>query len=165
MRYTIEIRGKVWDASAQAKRAVKTAKGIRFFHSKGYERSERDLVLELTRQKPVDHEPLNEPLICSIATVFPYRKSERKSIVGSGHLLPRDTRPDVDNITKLYLDCLVKSGWIKDDSLIWALSVSKQWGPPEKVGVSMTIYTAPSLDFLAKIKAKYDELLRGETNS
>lgn len=38
---------------------------------------------------------------------------------------PKSTRPDVDNMTKMFLDCCTKTGFWTDDSLVVSLIIEK----------------------------------------
>ena len=48
--------------------------------------------------------------------------------VKSRHSQPHIHRPDSDNLAKLVLDCLMRSGLIGDDSTVSALQIQKTWG-------------------------------------
>lgn len=154
MKYVIDLKVTPWTASAQQKRAVRAgarkpsrrpakAAPILFFKKQDYLEAEKSLVgmLSLERNRLVGPRwiPLDVPLVVSLMLIFPYRKSEPKGITSTGKLIPRDTRPDTDNLAKLYYDCLTKSRWIADDSIIWYSREAKMWGPPDKVGVRYMI--------------------------
>ena len=47
-------------------------------------------------------------------------------------------KPDIDNVSKLWLDALVSGGIIEDDKNVTELAVAKSYGDAEKV--SCTIY-------------------------
>lgn len=79
--------------------------------------------------------PIEHPVIVRLCIIYPYRKSEPKR--NRGGLIPKITRPDIDNVTKLYLDALQSSGWIKDDSIISHLDVSRRWGPEPGIGMEI----------------------------
>lgn len=60
--------------------------------------------------------PYDFPLEVTIGFEYDYLKkhsaSERKQI------LPKETRPDLDNLEKMVLDALVEAGFMVDDSLV-----------------------------------------------
>ena len=68
--------------------------------------------------------PLEGAVYVKIIWCFPYRKTEKKSLIGEA--IPKDTRPDIDNLNKNLLDVLNKK-IIADDSQIVRLTVEKCW--------------------------------------
>lgn len=60
------------------------------------------------------------PLAVAIGFRFPTRDKTR-------HGKPHTFRPDVDNLAKLILDCIMRAGLIGDDSIVSTLSVQKTW--------------------------------------
>ena len=60
------------------------------------------------------------PLAVAIGFRFPTRDKTR-------HGKPHTFRPDVDNLAKLILDCLMRAGLIGDDSIVSSLAVQKTW--------------------------------------
>ena len=70
-------------------------------------------------------EPIGGPLRVSVNFGYaPLEKHKRKH-GGATVIEAKITRPDCDNLVKMVLDCLVKSGYIVDDSNVTALSVTK----------------------------------------
>ena len=55
---------------------------------------------------------------------YPWRKNEKKSIIMNG-AAPCSTRPDCDNLAKLFCDQLGKANFFKDDAQIYSLKISK----------------------------------------
>ena len=55
----------------------------------------------------------------------------------SRHGKPHTFKPDADNLTKLVLDCMTRSGAIGDDSSVSSLSVRKTWS--ESGGVDVLV--------------------------
>lgn len=53
--------------------------------------------------------------------------------------LPKMTRPDVDNMAKGLLDCLIKVGLIQDDGLIYDLHLRKLTVPQKSRGIRIRI--------------------------
>ncbi|CAB4183215.1 Rus Holliday junction resolvase [uncultured Caudovirales phage] len=60
------------------------------------------------------------PLAVAIGFRFPTRDKAR-------HGKPHTFRPDVDNLAKLILDCLMRAGLIDDDACVSSLAVQKTW--------------------------------------
>lgn len=98
-------------------------------------------VVKASLQAYLDHyapqKPYTGPLSMTIVYVFPYRKAEKKSIVASGTYVPKDTRPDTDNLLKLTQD--VMSGhYYEDDAQIVDLHAVKVWGPTPGIYLEIT---------------------------
>lgn len=60
------------------------------------------------------------PLAVAIGFRFPTKDKAR-------HGKPHTFRPDVDNLAKLILDCLMRAGLIGDDATVSSLAVQKTW--------------------------------------
>ena len=93
-------------------------------------------------KKEAPAEPLSGPLKCCISFRFPYRKSESKAQRELGDI-PHDKRPDLDNLAKLYCDCLSKAGIIKDDGQIAELVLKKSWVEFPSVQISVIEISKP----------------------
>lgn len=120
--------------TAQTKRAVVIpGKGVRFFPSPALKKAEELLARYLAAfRQPA---PMLGPVECRLTLVWPYRLSEKASVKKSGQVVPHYSRPDLDNLSKIYVDALVKAGFLKDDGQIASLILKKGWGPEESVGV------------------------------
>jgi Holliday junction resolvase RusA-like endonuclease len=59
-------------------------------------------------------------LVVCIGFRFPTKDKTR-------HGKPHTHRPDLDNLAKLILDCLMRAGLIADDACVSSLSVQKTW--------------------------------------
>jgi len=104
--------------------------------------------LEAAVEPYIPGEPINEPVYVKIIWLFPYRKTEKKSLIGE--VIPKHTRPDIDNLNKNLLDCLNEK-FIKDDSLIVRLTTEKAWY--ETPGIYVKIATIDPNIFAGKIEA------------
>lgn len=81
------------------------------------------------------------PLQVGIVFVYPHTKESKKLADKTGaDVVVKSTRPDLDNLSKSVLDCLVDSGWIKDDGLIVELILRKGHGERPMVIVDITPY-------------------------
>lgn len=70
-------------------------------------------------------EPIGGPLRVSINFGYAPLEKHKKNHGGATVIEAKLTRPDCDNLVKMVLDCLVKSGYIVDDSNVTSLSVTK----------------------------------------
>jgi Holliday junction resolvase RusA-like endonuclease len=94
------------------------------------------LIQQMAPAKPVD-----EPVKCEMAFYFPHLKSTKKSLLDcTSH---KTTRPDLDNLEKSVLDCLVRCGFIKDDSLVCEKTSSKWHSPDYGIFISLKNPTFP----------------------
>lgn len=73
--------------------------------------------------------PAEGPIQIRITFVFPYRKSEKKTLVASQAVIAHTVRPDLDNMEKALLDTMTRLGFWKDDAQIFDKSTAKVWGP------------------------------------
>lgn len=85
----------------------------------------------------VPSRPLEGPLQVLYAVTYPWRKSEAKKNMAAP--LPKDTKPDVDQLAKQLSDVLEHAGFFANDSQIAELHVSKCWG--DNPGVQIEIQT------------------------
>lgn len=114
---------------------------MRFFPSKALKQAEQLLAKHLAQYRlPA---PLDGPLQVELTLIWPYRATERAGIRKSGKVVPHDKRPDLDNLSKLYVDALVHARFLKDDAQIALLLLRKGWGPPDAVGVFYAIAPLP----------------------
>jgi Holliday junction resolvase RusA-like endonuclease len=82
--------------------------------------------------------PLRGPLRATITFTFPWRKSESPKNKSWGWL-PRDTKPDGDNIVKLFADCLGIVGFFqKGDEQLASLTIVKGWGDRPSIRVRLS---------------------------
>lgn len=142
----IHIPREPWKVTAQQKSAAWSRGGhVHYHHKPGYQAAEGTLVrmLKVERKAQGNPEPILEACVVSLTLVWPYRKSEKASVRTSGLLYPHGRRPDLDNLSKLYTDALVKAGFLQDDGLISTLILAKFWGPEEKVGIHYGAILAP----------------------
>lgn len=155
MKITINLTAGPWAVSAQMKRAIRTGTRVTrnrgrvlkkqpkiiFSHPENYKAAERELLLCLAPVKAQIVAPMTGPLRVRVDLSFPYRQTEPARVRKSGLAIPHAARPDLDNLSKLYLDCLVKSGIIEDDGLIAELTLTKYRTCPAEQGVSYLIET------------------------
>jgi Holliday junction resolvase RusA-like endonuclease len=91
--------------------------------------TESELASIFLTKRPGNDFPKDKPIAVSLAFYYPYRKSEKKSIVKSGEIIPHTSKPDLDNMCKGCADVLTRCGFWNDDSQIYSLSLSKHYSP------------------------------------
>lgn len=77
------------------------------------------------------------PTRVGIVFVYPHTKQTAKIKANS---VPKVTRPDVDNLAKSVLDCMVEAGWLKDDNLIVELILKKIHATTAQVVIDIDDY-------------------------
>lgn len=121
----ISIPGDPPTITSQMKR-LRVVNGVpMFYHSKQYKEQERRIIHHLAVYAP--DEPSAFPVSVSIRFLFAHRKSDSNLFKTVSMFVPKDTRPDVDNMTKFILDCMTKAGYWRDDAQVSRLSVTKRW--------------------------------------
>ena len=73
----------------------------------------------------------------TVRWTFPFRKSERRSVVKAGLPILHTSRPDLDNLEKNLLDVLTRLNFWTDDSLVAVKLTSKWWGPVPGIDISI----------------------------
>lgn len=109
----------------------------------------KDIIAILLQRKTLIEDegytlPISTPIKVSLMVNFPAPKCR-------AHLYkdPKDThipmtvKPDWDNLAKIPFDCLVESGIIKDDNLIYCGEVTKYEVAPESKGSIHFLITFP----------------------
>lgn len=101
--------------------------------SKG-RRTQQELLTLLSEFAP--NEPYTGALYVAIDWTYPWRKSETKRNKLKGRI-PCTTRPDVDNLQKMFLDACTRLGFWVDDANVAGITFSKWWG--DNHGISVEI--------------------------
>ncbi|WP_291813923.1 RusA family crossover junction endodeoxyribonuclease [Limnobacter sp.] len=94
-----------------------------------------ELLILLMQHAPP--EPMSGPLAIKITFVFPWRKSEPKWRLKLG-MAPHTTRPDGDNLIKMFLDQMGKARFYTDDATLSDIRVCKFWGDLPRMEVRLT---------------------------
>lgn len=76
------------------------------------------------------------PTTVGVVFVYPHTKQSAKE----GQSVPKVTRPDVDNLAKSVLDCMVSAGWLEDDNLVVELILKKIHAPSAQVVIDIDDY-------------------------
>lgn len=126
-------------ATAQQKGVFVVGGKARFFTKKKVRQSENFLAGLLSMHQP--DVPFDCPVAVTVRWVFPWRKSERKSVVKAGAPVPHTSRPDLDNLEKNLLDVLTRLNFWTDDSLVAEKRTSKWWGPKPGIDIRIRPWT------------------------
>ena len=121
--------------TSQMKRLAFVGGKPRFFKSKQSMIAEASYEQLLIDARPA--EKLVGPITLEVTFVFPHRKSIPKKL--AGEMIPKTTRPDLDNSVKALVDSMTRTFWFNDDAEIFSLTVTKYHGPDERVGVWIDI--------------------------
>lgn len=125
MSGTIIIDGKPPTITQQMKR-LRIVKGMpMFYHSKEYKAQEKRVIALLSECAP--NEPICGPVWLNIDYYFAPRKADERLFLMRTVMVPKHTRPDIDNMVKFMLDCITKAGFWLDDSQVSCLRVTKRW--------------------------------------
>lgn len=80
---------------------------------------------------------------CCVVIKFYYKhtkESARAAKQSDFGIVRKSTRPDLDNLAKGVLDCMVDAGMLKDDGLICDLHLLKYYADTEKVTIDIIKY-------------------------
>ncbi len=88
----------------------------------------------------VPAKPLKGPLRLEMFVNYPWRESESERNRARGEI-PKDTKPDADNIAKQVCDVLEAMGFFVNDSQIAHLEVYKAWADKPSLLVGITELT------------------------
>lgn len=126
--------------TAQQKGAFVLGGKVKFYTTKKVAQAGNDLCSLLAPHRP--SLPFEGPLIIDIVMVYPWRKTESKRTRLSG-CLPIPVKPDVDNLTKMFMDALTRCAFWTDDSLVSDLRIRKVWG--DSTGIALRIEEISSI--------------------
>lgn len=118
----------------QAKRIVKCGKFPRLIAKPEAKAAKEHIAAHLYNNKP--RNVLEPPYRVDIRFHFKAPQSRIKKVKKK---TPMSVKPDVDNLAKGFLDCMVEAHWIKADQQVYELNISK-YEIPTNDYVSVTIY-------------------------
>lgn len=119
MKRTVMIQlDQIPSGTAQQRKIAMNNGMIRSYPSKSLQRTRAIYDKALA---PITPEHLTGAI--KLTLVFYYATSDKKK----RQLEYKVTRPDCDNLAKVFIDSLMHHGWFEDDSQICTLSVSKRW--------------------------------------
>ncbi len=108
-------------------RIVKTKSGGQFVaHYTAKDVKDNADTLKLFAAKHRPDKPMVGPLHLDVMVRYPWRAGESKRRRAMGHV-PKDTKPDVDNLLKQICDCLQSAGFFANDAQIAYVHVVKEW--------------------------------------
>ena len=81
--------------------------------------------------------PLQGALKCEIRWVYAWRKSETKKNRAKGEMWCQ-TKPDCDNICKIFSDCLTRLAFWNDDAQVAVLHFEKLYADTPRIEVKIT---------------------------
>ena len=96
--------------------------------------AQNDLLALLLPHRPAL--PLDGAVVVCVTWRYPWRKGESKRTRAEG-VIPCTTRPDVDNICKMLLDCMTRLAFWTDDGQVARLTVCKEWGDDPGIGIQV----------------------------
>lgn len=105
---------------------------VHFYHKPEVKRAINKLMNQIYPYKP--EEPFEGPVAVSIMWCFG-RGSKSKKYIGRF----KDTKPDLDNLSKNLLDIMTKLNFWKDDGQVSVLILRKYWVEDERAGIKITI--------------------------
>ena len=109
--------------------------GVRFFKKKKAVAAERTWFALLQPHAP--SAPMEGPVSLNVRLVYPWRKSEKKSVLRAFSAMPIETRPDIENVFKMMGDVMTTLRFFNDDSQIAVLTIAKFYGDRPGIAVSM----------------------------
>lgn len=116
--------------TAQQK-GVRVVHGRPFFYEK-HEVTQARRTIEWAMKKYVPDEPIQGPVILSVALGIPTKDKKRLKKEW------KDTRPDLDNMLKLLLDCLTEMKFFRDDAQVVQLHSQKKWSAEGYMHIKIT---------------------------
>ena len=127
----ITIWGEPPRATAQQKGAFTNPKTGRIvFFKKAKQRIEEESLIRVLRmKKPQGFVPMTGALRFTLKLIWPYRKTEKKSIVRVGEEVPMPVAPDFDNLGKMPCDAITEAGFWTKDAQVSVGKIMKGWGP------------------------------------
>ena len=121
--------------TAQMKRLViRDGKPVFF---KGRKVSEAETMFALMLLPHIPPAPLEGPLKLTVVATWPHPKKASKWL--RANMMPKTTRPDLDNWVKGLIDQLIALKFIHDDSQVCELHAEKYVGPEDSAGISLTL--------------------------
>ena len=107
------------------------------FQKKEVVENERNIAFEVKQQLPMCFKPFDEPIGLEVLFVSPIKKSaskKEKAAIERGEIIYKDTKPDIDNITKMCLDAMQGVVYI-NDSRICEYKATKIYGTIPKIQI------------------------------
>ncbi len=123
----------------QHKRIFRSKSGHMFLGTDAKGRAtESELAAIFLSKQPPKSFPRHAPVRVVISFFYPYRKSEKKSVVKTGNIIPHTSKPDLDNLCKGTADVLTRCGFWNDDSQIFDIRLTKAYSPNPGINLQIT---------------------------
>ena len=127
MNFRIEIEPPT--VTAQEK-GLQIVRGKPYFYEKPeVKKAKRQFLWYLAQNRP--EEPMQGALMLKTVWTFKVRGKHKPGEY-------RITRPDTDNLVKLFKDCMTKVGFFQDDSQVAYEITIKQWGETGSIDVMLS---------------------------
>lgn len=143
---TIEIPGTPPTTTQQQHRVIVVNGRPKFIPGKGVAKTRQYFRNALL---PYQGQTIDGPVAVTTIWSYPYRTSEPKKVTEKKLVLPKDTRPDIDNLMKALLDEVVSAGILPDDNAIATLTTYKCWSADP--GITIQIEPIDGDDFEQEI--------------
>ncbi|WP_305177798.1 RusA family crossover junction endodeoxyribonuclease [Faecalibaculum rodentium] len=124
------IPGKPPRATGQMRKAVRTARGVRFYDPPHVAAARKTLLEGVKVHAP--EAPLEGPVKLSCTWAF---EAQRKKDCGTWKV----TRPDTDNMQKLLKDVMTLAGFWKDDAQVAMETCRKVWTDEPGIAISVEL--------------------------
>lgn len=115
--------------------AMPGGKGVRFFKKPEAVAAERTWMGLLHGHAP--KQPFQGPVRLALWLYYPWRKSEKKSVIRDFSQMPIETRPDIENVAKLAIDVMTTLRFFNDDAQIAWMDLGKWYR--DKPGIHVEI--------------------------
>lgn len=82
-------------------------------------------------------EPFCKAIQVNIVFSYPWRKSEKKSVITNYHYTPKISKPDRDNMVKALFDSMSMLHFWTDDQILCDGFICKLWGETPGIGIEI----------------------------
>ncbi len=127
----------------QSARFVALGKGqIRSFQKKEVVEKERNIAYDIKSQLPENFVLFDTPIFVNMILIFtPPASLPKKTLktIEEGNLVPKDKKPDIDNLQKTLLDAM-QGVVYTNDSRIYSMSASKFYGKIPQIWLEIIVY-------------------------
>jgi Holliday junction resolvase RusA-like endonuclease len=119
-------------ATSQQKQVSTRGGKVRMFNKPHVEAAKQELALRFASRRP--RTPIEGAIYVKLTFTFSHPKAHRKAI--KKRVMLKHTRPDIDNLAKLFLDAISPMYFV-DDNQVAMLTATKQWGPAPGIGLEI----------------------------
>ena len=141
---TLELTFEIEPKAVQSARFFRRGAAICSFQPQKVVDYKKNLRIQAINQLPQGFQPFNEPLMLQAEIAFAppqsMRKRDYKRMV-DGEVIPKATRPDVDNLTKGLFDAMNKVLWV-DDALVVDYHIRKRYAETPFIRISVSPFAS-----------------------